>query len=552
MSTSCTRAGSPLRRSVTWIGAGLLLASPAIAGAQKPVITAPPPPEAVAAPPPAVITAPPPQSGQREPQRTVSLSDAIDLALRTDPQIFSAQAVRDRNDLAVLRAQLDRFSLRVDSFVTEQYRASNFGGSAPTPTCAVLAPTQALTGSGTLLTPLQLYSIGSGTPNAPTQAECEAAMGQYIAPGAVQTGFLGQFNLSADLRVPVFTGFRVTANVERAKHLRDAARASVRQTERGVALDAVRAYWAVRRIELQQLVSLQAIERFKEAESVVRARVRAGLAPAVDENRIETRKQSELARSADLLGSAAEARAQLAVALGLGGTEIQLTEAVDLPPQPPSRAEDVDRLLGEAMRERPEVRVARQQSLAGGEAVRMALSAYYPQLSLSSLLQFSNNPLNPLVGARTTNSTANPFSNITGSVFVGGTLSINLFDTLNTYTGVRDARYELKRLESEERRIGRLIETDVRVLHARLWHLYTTREPLLKSREISRDNLTILEKRYRNGDVFILDLIDAQVELLNAEINLANQAATIAQTWSELYLATGRLPPAGGIAHASY
>ena len=174
----------------------------------------------------------------------------------------------------------------------------------------------------------------------------------------------------------------------------------------------------------------------------------------------------------------------------------------------------------------------------------MALSGYYPQLSVSGLLQFSNNPFNPLIGARAANASANPFTNITGSVFLGATLSLNIFDTLNTYTQVRDARLEQKRLELEEQRIGRLVEADVRVLHARLLHLYGMREPLQKSRDIAHDNLNMLEKRYRNGDVLVLELIDAAVELLGVEINLANQAATIAQTWGELFLAAGRMPPA--------
>ncbi len=69
------------------------------------------------------------------------------------------------------------------------------------------------------------------------------------------------------------------------------------------------------------------------------------------------------------------------------------------------------------------------------------------------------------------------------------------------------------------------------------------REPLQRSRQLARDNLSILERRYRSGDVAILDLIDAAADLVTQEVNLANQAATISQTWGELYLAAGRLPP---------
>lgn len=162
--------------------------------------------------------------------------------------------------------------------------------------------------------------------------------------------------------------------------------------------------------------------------------------------------------------------------------------------------------------------------------MRIAQSAYYPQLTGSAFLQFGNNPFNPLNQARaTSNNNPNPFTNISGSLFLGATLSVNIFDTLNTYTAVRDARYEVSRLEQEERRLGRLVEADVRTAQARLPRLYSYRRSLLRTRELANDTLGVIERRYRNGDALILDYIDAQVDLLNAEVDLANSAAAIAQ-----------------------
>jgi outer membrane protein TolC len=437
--------------------------------------------------------------------------------LRSDPGVASAVVTRERGELAILRAQLDRFSLRVDTFLTEQWRASNLGGSAPPGSCATFAPITTGSDGQVLGTPLQVLAVrpNSGL-DSPTASECDAAKGTFAQSEAIITGFQGQFNLAADLRLPIFTGFRITANVARSRHLRDAAAATVRDNMRGAALSVLRAYWAVRRIELQQQVSQQAIARFQEGVGVVAARVRAGLAAQADINRMETRRQSELARMADLVGTAAESRAQLAVALGLGGTPLQLTESADVLPLPPANPDEIDPFLSAAYRDRPDLRAMAAQVQAAAEAVRIQRSGFYPQLSLSGLMQFSNNPFNPLVGARAANQSANPFANITGSLFFGGTLSMNLFDTLNTYTSVRDAQYEHRRLVEENRRIGRLVEADVRTLHARLFRLYNTREPQLRSREIARDNMQISERRYKNGDIGLLDFIDAQVELLNA------------------------------------
>ena len=475
----------------------------------------------------------PPQVG-----RPLSLRAALLRAMQADLGVAAAIASNERAEVGVLRAQLDRISFRVDTFLTEQWRASNLAGATPTPSCAAALPLGAA-----LVAPVQLLAVNGSGLDAPSQAACESVMGSYLQPDAISRGLLGQFNVSADLRVPVFTGFRVTATVDRAKALQQSAFSAVRDSQRMAALSALRAYWAVRRTDLQQAVSTKALSRFQLAVGVVQARVRAGLASLADINRMETRRLGELSRWQDLTGSGTESRVQLAVALGLGGEPLQLTEGLEhLPVEPPGSADEVDGLLQHAKSSRADLHTLHFQTQVAQQQVRIARSFYFPQLSLSSLIQFSNNPFNPLIGARAANQSANPFTNITGSVFFGGTLSLNLFDMLNTYTAVRDARLEQKRAASEEQRLWRVVESEVRTLHARLVRLYRTAEPQRQALAISSENLGIMERRYKNGDIGILDFIDAQVELLNAEISLTNTSASIAQTWGELSLATGRLP----------
>lgn len=484
---------------------------------------------------PAVIWAETAQPTAVPAPRRLTLREAMDLAVRNDPAVTAASLMRARNAVALLRTQLDRVSLRVDSFLTEQWQVGNVGGPAPPASCTALLQT----GVGSLVVPVDATSAQG---NEPSRADCDAIMGMYYKPPAIASGWQGEFNLAANLQVPLFTGFRVTGNVAHARYMRDASAATLRDTQRTAMLAVLRDYWSARRFELRQEVSEQAVARYNDSVEVVAARVRNGLAPRLDLNRMETRKQAEQSNLADMAGNAAEARAQLAVALGLGGTPIVLTEPAEVRPPPPARPEELESLLSSAQRERPDRRAAHLNTLAAEQFIRVQLANYYPQLSLSSLLQFSNNPYNPLTGARSANSTPNPFSNITGSAFLGGTLNLNVFDTLNTFTSVRDARIEHRRLAEEERRIGRAIESEMRTLHARLFHYYNMREPLLRARDIARDNLEVIKHRYKSGDIAILDYIEAQIELLNSELNLVNMTTTIEQTWGELYLAAGRLP----------
>jgi outer membrane protein len=422
-----------------------------------------------------------------EAPRKLDLRAAINRALALDPQVVSSLISVDRGKLAVLRAQLDRVSLKVDGTLSEQW-----------------------------------YAVGMGGPN------------------GTSTSGAGSVALAARLQVPIFSGFRVSANVAAAKLNREAAQTAARATARSVGLDVLRSYWSIRRLELQRTVSEKALQRYAEALVIVKARVNGGLAPPVDINRMDARRLRELARLLDLTGSAAEGRAQLAVVLQLGGAELELSESGEIPDAPPARPGEVDSLLAGALRDRPDLAAARLTRRSLEQQVRMARSAYYPQLGFGSLLQWGNAPW--ISGAVLAGQPANPFANTATAFVIGGTLSINLFDMLNTRTAVQDARYQVGLQEQEERRLGRLVELDVRTAHTRLLKLYRSREALLSAVTLARDTLDIVERRYKNGDALILDFLDAQFDLFNTESDVVDSTVAIALTWGELEAATGRIP----------
>lgn len=179
--------------------------------------------------------------------------------------------------------------------------------------------------------------------------------------------------------------------------------------------------------------------------------------------------------------------------------------------------------------------------MAQEAAVRMVESAYYPELGLSGLFQVGNNPFLAGVGSRAISGSENPFANIRADVQLGLTLSINLFDTLHTHTAVREANYEQQKLELEQRRAARLVETEIRVAEAKIAHQQAVRERLAPAQDVARDNLSIIQRRYENGEALVFELLDAEVELLNVERQLAEASADLRLAWLELSAATGSI-----------
>jgi outer membrane protein TolC len=443
--------------------------------------------------------------------RPLTLANAVELAMHVDPLVAEARIAQDRGQNAVLRAQLDRLSLKIDGSLQELWRKVNIGGPKIPDYCDVFPG----------LNPQQ----------------CTLAGGQFLTADQSPSSGQGLFNLQAALTVPVFSGLRVESNVAMRQRLRDAAIVTVRQTRKDTALSVARSYWAVRRLAILRDVQAALIGRLKEAEQVTDARLRAGLAPPIDKNRAVSRRLQQEAQLADLDGQLREATVSLAVALGVED-DLVLVDAPDVPAVPPP---PVETLLADAKRGRPELAVAQLNQEAQHQAVRIARSGFMPQLGLFGVFQYGNNPLLIGSGARAANDAANPFSNLAGNLQLGASVQMNFFDTLNTWTGMRDALYEEDRLREERRRMARVVDADVRVAHAKVLHLLGRRTPLVSAQEVARDNLGILEGRYQNGDALVIELLDAQNDLNNAEMQLADVTAQLYLAWLELQASLGKV-----------
>ncbi|MCU1280804.1 MAG: nodT [bacterium] len=444
--------------------------------------------------------------------RRLSLQEAVQAAMRVDPLITETHITDARARLGILRAQLDRFSLKVDGSVQEYWNKSNIGG------------------------PTVYDCMAMGTTLQTDQATC-AMYGGVATPSAIQqpSQWTGLSNFTASLNYFLFSGFRVEANVKRARTQEQAALVQIKQQRKDTALAIARAYWNVRRLLILRDVQQSALQRMADAESIADARLRAGLAPPIDKNRATQRKLSQMAILEDLLGQARTAAAQLGVALGMTD-ELELVDDVVVPEQAPATPAE---LVRDALGRRPEVQNAKLQVEVQHQNVRIARSNFFPQLTLFGLFQYGNNSFNVATQARSPTSVANPFANPAGNFTAGAQLTMNFFDTLNTYTATGDAHYVEELDKQEVRRFERLVDSDVRAAHATLLKLYARRVPLIAARDIARDNLTIIEGRYKNGDALIIEYLDAQIDLATAELNLADVTAQLQLQWYELQAALG-------------
>ena len=364
-----------------------------------------------------------------------------------------------------------------------------------------------------------------------------AAMSAMILPsisvGSDYTSFsTSQFNVGTgspartsatariDARFELFTGGRKLATLSQAGADLEGARASEEQQRFLSALDTEADFYSVLSNHELVDVSRDRVRRAEEQLVVARARVASGAAVQTDSLQILL----ELNRArVGLLQDEARLRvARLAL-----GRRVGTPGGVDAVPLDSTRAPDLPLSLVEAMTQAveqgPEYRAARAGERAAEAAVRARRGSYLPSVFLSANETTFGDNFYPVGLTRRT---------LTVS------LSYPLWDNANrelNYARARNAR-ELARAVRAD--LERAAEVDVTAA----WEAYQTARATSDFSEqalvVAREVFRVQESRYRAGASTILDLLDAQSGLTQAQADLvqARYAARLALAGLEAIL----------------
>ena len=283
--------------------------------------------------------------------------------------------------------------------------------------------------------------------------------------------------------------------------------------------------------DLLRDVQQAALQRMVEAEQVAEARLRAGLAPPIDKNRAMLRRLSaEGDAGRSRRSGARRRRAARRWRSASATTSWSWSTTADVPDAAPAAGASWCATRSEAAS-----RSCRMRELQVGGAAPARAHRALELLSAADAVRavpVRQQPLQRRAPARARHvawPTRSPACR--GNLTLGARLTMNFFDTLNTYTatGTRATRSSSAAGAAPRRAARRR-----RRAHRRtpsLTKLYERRAPLTGARDVARDNLTILEARYKNGDALVIEFLDAQIDLANAELQLADVTAQLQLAW---------------------
>jgi len=325
---------------------------------------------------------------------------------------------------------------------------------------------------------------------------------------------LGQANMS----LPLFSGFKLKNAIEASENSFKAATFNSENDKEQIALQTIKDY-----INLYK--AQKAINIIKENLKSANQRVKDFT--SMEENGL-------LARNDLLKAQLQESNIQLTLEEAKKNSNIlnyKLNVMLKLPEDLKIDTQDANfgtvapaNLAGEVSRN--DLEALKFQAQAAENQIKMARSKYFPSIALVS--GYTALDLNNAL-------------TVTNAVNVGVGLSYNLSDIFKTKSEVKVAQSKAEELQHTLDMVSDKVKLQIEnakqdyQLALRKYEVYT------KSEEQAIENYRILKDKYDNGLADTNDLLDADVDQLQAKMNLAYANADITQKYYELLTAQGTL-----------
>jgi len=317
----------------------------------------------------------------------------------------------------------------------------------------------------------------------------------------------------------------------RLRHATDAARAdllAVDENRKAVTTtlvsDVASAYFSLLELDMELEIAQRTLTTRQGSLQLIKMREQSGLA-----TRLEVRQGEQLVQSAEqsipaIEQSIEQTENQISLLLGESPGPIGRGRLLAEQEQPPSVPAGLPSAL---LERRPDIRSAEQSLAAANASVSVAKASYFPQISLTGLLGFQSGQLGRLFTGPA--SVWQFVPQVSQPIFNGGRLRSNV-DLAAAQEQLLLLQYE-KTVQSAFREVS-----DALVRYQKVREVRSTQEQLLATLQ-DRSRLSYV--RYRGGVDTLLNALDADRDLFDAELRLAQTKRNELLALVELYKALG-------------
>ena len=336
-----------------------------------------------------------------------------------------------------------------------------------------------------------------------------------------------QISGTATLSEPLFRGGRTVAEIRRAKALVRAGQARLTDTEQTVLLDAATAYMDVVRDTANLEYRRGNVQVLEDQLNATMTQLNAGAITATDVQQTQARLAVSRAGVSSAEGQLAVSRARFERVVG------RPAEMLEAMPVLSSLPTSMDEAVNRAVATAPALITAQENSRAADYAIDAATSALLPQVSLQFQYQYAKNStvLGQLVSPKVSQRDASVFVQVTVPLYQGG----------SEYAQIRQVK------EQRNQSLANVADVDrqVRENAQSAWGSLIAAQASIASNDLSVQAnqaavMGVIQEQ-RAGERSILDILNAQQELLSGEIGLATAQHDATVAGFQLLSSTGQL-----------
>ena len=300
----------------------------------------------------------------------------------------------------------------------------------------------------------------------------------------------------------VFTGGQKVAELTRSAAGLDSAHANELAARFATAMQTESTYYAVLESTELDRVTRERVRRATQQLGVARARVSSGAAVSTDSLNLRLELTRALVGQLQQASTLRLSRLQLGRRIGESGpVDAAPLDSAPMPELPLSLADAIT----QAAEQGPQYRMAAARERAASAAYRSQLGAFVPHATVSwSGIAFDNRFLP--TGAK--------FSQLSLAV------SFPLWNNGQRELAVSRARVGRDIARAARRDMDRGIQHDVSAAYDRYVTAHASAALALQGLVVARESFRVQQTRYSSGATTILDLLDAQVNLSQAEADL--------------------------------
>jgi outer membrane protein len=367
---------------------------------------------------------------------------------------------------------------------------------------------------------------------------------KYFFPGIPITGF-GTISAITDhplqgqatITQPLFRSGRTIAEISRAKALVRAGRAQLTATEQTVLLSAATAYMNVVRDTWIVNLRRHNVEVLRKQRDSVQLEFNAGSLTRTDTAQSVARLAAAQSALTTAEGQLATSRADFLRAIG------RPAETLESKPGLPKVPEAEDTILALAIKQNPSLLSARANERAANYAVDDAWGAMGPTLSVQGEYLYSQSALNSVQGFGANGS---PQSVTNHAVAVIGQLNVPIYQAGVEEATIRQAR----ELHAQTQLNVASADREVRDAVAAAWSIFQSALGAIESDQatVKADEIAFegVSKEQQVGGRTVLDVLNAEQELLNAQVSLVGSQRDAVVAAYQVLAAGGALT-AGGL-----